>query len=111
VADGLSARFPLLSELLLDGQTDLLVLFTFPEAHRRKIRSTNPLKRLNKASERRTAVLGIFPTRASVLRLVRMVLAEQHDEWRDDRHYFRPESMALLDAVPHEDVPALLMAS
>ncbi|MGO9207239.1 MAG: IS256 family transposase [Candidatus Limnocylindrales bacterium] len=111
VADGLSARFPMVSELLLDGETDLLVHFTFPEAHRRQIRSTNPLERLNKEIKRRTAVVGIFPSRASVLRLVGMVLAEQDDEWQDGRRYFSPESMALIDALPHEEVPALLMAS
>ena len=93
------------------AEPDLLVHFTFPEAHRRQIRSTNPLERLNKEIKRRTAVVGIFPTRASVLRLVGMVLAEQDDEWQDGRRYFSPESMALIDALPHEEVPALLMAS
>ena len=73
--------------------------------------ATNPLERLNKEIKRRTAVVGIFPTRASVLRLVGMVLAEQDDEWQDGRRYFSPESMALIDALPHEEVPALLMAS
>jgi putative transposase len=56
-------------------------------------------------------VVGIFPNRASVLRLVGMVLAEQDDEWQDGRRYFSPESMALIDAIPKEEVPALLMAS
>ena len=111
VADGLHARFPAVAELLLEAEADLLVHFTFPEAHRRQIRSTNPLERLNKEVKRRTAVVGIFPTRASVLRLVGMVLAEQDDEWQDGRRYFSPESMALIDAVPKEEVPALLMAS
>ncbi len=111
VADGLAARFPAVSDLLLEAEADLLVHFTFPEAHRRQIRSTNPLERLNKEIKRRTAVVGIFPTRASVLRLVGMVLAEQDDEWQDGRRYFSPESMALIDAVPQEEVPALLMAS
>ncbi len=97
--------------MLTDAEADLLVHFTFPEAHRRQIRSTNPLERLNKEVKRRTAVVGIFPTRASVLRLVGMVLAEQDDEWQDGRRYFSPESMALIDALPHEEVPALLMAS
>jgi transposase-like protein len=111
VADGLTARFPAVAELLTEAEADLLVHFTFPEAHRRQIRSTNPLERLNKELKRRTAVVGIFPTRASVLRLVGMVLAEQDDEWQDGRRYFSPESMALIDALPQEEVSALLMAS
>jgi len=111
VADGLAVRFPAVADLLLEAEADLLVHFTFPEAHRRQIRSTNPLERLNKEIKRRTAVVGIFPTRASVLRLVGMVLAEQDDEWQDGRRYFSPQSMALIDAVPQEEVPALLMAS
>ena len=57
------------------------------------------------------AVVGIFPTRASVLRLVGMILAEQDDEWQDGRRYFRPETMALIDAGAEEVMPALLMAS
>ena len=44
--------------------------------------------------------MGIFPTRASVLRLVGMILAEQDDEWQDGRRYFRPETLALIDAEP-----------
>ena len=58
-------------------------------------------------------MVGIFPTRASVIRLVGMVLAEQDDEWQDGRRYFRPETMALIDASPElEEVsPALLIAS
>jgi transposase-like protein len=70
------------------------------------------LERLNKEIKRRTAVVGIFPTRASVLRLVGMILAEQDDEWQDGRRYFRPETLALIDAEPDlEEVPPLLMAS
>jgi putative transposase len=112
VADGLAGRFPAVAELLLEAETDLLVHLTFPEAHRRQIRSTNPLERLNKEIKRRTAVVGIFPNRASVLRLVGMVLAEQDDEWQDGRRYFSPESMARIDAVHREEVgPVLLMAS
>jgi len=111
VADGLTVRFPAVASLLLEAEPDLLVHFTFPEAHRRQIRSTNPQERLNKEIKRRTAVVGIFPTRASLIRLVGMVLFEQDDEWQDGRRYFRPESMARIDAVvePEEVSPALLM--
>ena len=80
------------------------------EAHRPRIRSTNPQERLNKEIKRRTVVLGIFPSRASLIRLVGMVLAEQDDEWQDGRRYFLPESMARIDAVPgpEEVSPAAL---
>jgi transposase-like protein len=111
--DGLEARFPKVAELLVEAEPDILVHFTFPESHRPRIRSTNPLERLNKEIKRRTAVVGIFPTRASLIRLVGMVLAEQDDEWQDGRCYFRPESMALIDAMAQreEEPAALLMAS
>ncbi len=113
VVDGLAARFPAVAELLIGAEADLLVHFTFPDAHRRQIRSTNPQERLNKEIKRRTAVVGTFPTRASLIRLVGMVLAEQDDEWQDGRRYFRPETMAAIDTViEHEEVgQALLMAS
>jgi transposase-like protein len=113
VIDSLEPRFPTVAKLLLDAESDLLAHFTFPETHRRQIRSTNPLERLNKEIKRRTAVVGIFPNRAAVIRLVGMILAEQDDEWQDGRRYFRPETMAAIDAVIEgkEASPALLMAS
>ena len=112
VIDSLRPRFPAVAELLTRAEAGLLAHFDFPESHRRQIRSTNPLERLNKEIKRRTGVVGIFPTRASVIRLVGMILAEQDDEWQDGRRYFRPETLALIDAEPDlEEVPAMLMAS
>jgi putative transposase len=112
VVDGLETRFPAVARLLVEAEADLLVHFTFPESHRRQIRSRNPLERLNKEVKRRTAVVGIFPTRASLIRLVGMVFAEQDDEWQDGRRYFRFETMPLIDAaIDHEGVTPLLMAS
>ena len=99
VIDGMARPYPRVAELLTDAEPDLLAHFAFPETHRRQIRSTNPLERLNKEIKRRTAVVGIFPNRASVIRLVGMILAEQDDEWQDGRRYFRPETMAAIDAV------------
>ena len=60
VVDSLRPRFPAVAELLVDAEADLLVHFTFPEPHRSRVRSTNPLERLNKEIKRRTAVVGIF---------------------------------------------------
>ncbi len=113
VIDSLRPRFSAVADLLADAEPDLLAHMAFPESHRRQIRSTNPLERLNKEIKRRTGVVGIFPNRAAVIRLVGMVLAEQDDEWQDGRRYFRPETMALIDAdlLRAEVGPALLMAS
>jgi putative transposase len=110
VIDGLSSAYPRVAELLADAEPDLLAHFAFPESHRRQIRSTNPQERLNKEIKRRTAVVGIFPNRASVVRLVGMILAEQDDEWQDGRRYFRPDTMAAIDALsPAEEVSQPLM--
>ncbi len=112
VIDGLRPRFDAVAELLTSAEPDLLAHFAFPEIHRRQIRSTNPLERLNKEIKRRTGVVGIFPNRGSVIRLVGMILAEQDDEWQDGRRYFRPETMALIDGPEREEVgQALLIAS
>jgi putative transposase len=112
VVDSLGPRFPAVAELLTRAKAGLLAHFAFPETHRRQIRSTNPLERLNREIKRRTGVVGIFPTRASAIRLVGMILAEQDDEWQDGRRYFRPETLALIDAEPDlQEVPTMLMAS
>jgi len=101
---------PKLAQAMEAAEDDVLAYMTFPAAHRQKLHSTNTLERLNKEIKRRTSVVGIFPTRASVVRLVGMVLSEQDDEWQDGRRYFRPETMTAIDAVPIEEVgqPLLL---
>lgn len=114
VADGLRPRFAKVAELLESAEDDLLAHLTFPAAHRRQIRSTNPQERLDKEiRRRRTDVVGIFPHRRSLLRLVDMILAEQDDEWAVGRAYFSAESMNQIDGPrPHEEVlPTLLIAS
>lgn len=93
----LERRYPAVAELVREAESDVLAYFSFPEPHRRQIRSTNPLERLNKELRRRTRVVGIFPNDASVLRLVGMLLVEQHEEWTaGDRRYFSANSMKLL---------------
>lgn len=112
VIDGMARPYPRVADLLTSAEPDLLAHFAFPETHRSRIRSTNPLERLNKEIKRRTGVVGIFPNRQSVIRLVGMILAEQDDEWQDGRCYFRPETMTAIDAVALEEVSQpLLLAS
>ncbi|MEX2185007.1 MAG: IS256 family transposase [Chloroflexota bacterium] len=112
VIDGMAKPYPRVASLLADAEADLLGHFAFPVTHRSRIRSTNPLERLNKEIKRRTAVVGIFPNRSAVIRLVGMILAEQDDEWQDGRRYFLPETMTAIDAVPIEEVgQPLLIAS
>jgi putative transposase len=98
VADMLAGQFPAVAQMLLDAKADLTAFADFPQAHWRKIWSTNPLERLNREVKRRTDVVGIFPNPAALLRLSSCVLIEAHDEWQDgDRRYLSEESMALLN--------------
>ena len=97
----LGGQFPVVAAMLGDAAEDLLTFTHFPQAHWRKIWSTNPLERLNGEIKRRTNVVGIFPNDASVARLVTAVVVEAHDEWAvSERRYLSEESMAKLAAGP-----------
>jgi len=93
-----------------DGIDDALAYMHFPSAHWRQIHSTNPLERLNRELARRSAVVGIFPNAASVLRLFGMILIEQNDEWSIGRRYFSQESMTALAPAAAERVSPALTA-
>lgn len=107
VCDLLRERYPTVVQLLVDAEEEILAFYAFPEAHWPKLRSTNPYERLNKELKRRSAVVGIFPNRAAVLRLLGSLLLEQNDEWLVGHTYVSAESMAALRRPPPE-VPSLL---
>jgi putative transposase len=97
ITDTLSGQFPDVADMLSGAREDLLAFTHFPEAHWRKIWSTNPLERLNREIKRRADVVGVFPNDESVCRLVTAVVLETHDEWQvAERRYLSETSMALL---------------
>ena len=95
-ADQFRARWPKLGAFMDDSEHDVLAFMAFPVQHRAKLRSTNPLERLNKEVKRRADVVGIFPGEGSIVRLIGAVLLEANDEWATQNRYMQVEPMAEL---------------
>jgi transposase-like protein len=107
VINALQAKLPDVAEHLETARADILAFTAFPKEIWRQIWSNNPNERLNREIRRRTDVVGIFPDRASIIRLVGAVLAEQHDEWAEGRRYLGLEILTRAQAVtaPETEAP------
>ncbi|MGH3804721.1 MAG: IS256 family transposase, partial [Pseudonocardiaceae bacterium] len=104
VADMLGRQFPKVRAMLLEAKEDLTAFADFPDRHWKKIQSTNPLERINRAIKRRTDVVQIFPNPDALERLTTAILIEMHDEWITFPRRYLPEGS--MDRIyPGEDQP------
>jgi putative transposase len=117
--EAVTDKLPAVADHLDEARADVLAFTAFPKEVWRQIWSNNPNERLNREIRRRTDVVGIFPDRDSIIRLVGAVLAEQHDEWIEGRRYLglevlKASRITLLtgsDITPKPEVtPAALSA-
>jgi len=109
LAGSLEGKYPKAADLLREAGEDVITHMAFPQAHWRRIHSTNVLERLHREIKRRCNVVGIFPNARSALRLIGAVLEEQGDEWLAVRRYFSLGSMAALYGSSPEEPEVLAL--
>lgn len=97
-------RFAKAMEIFEAGIDDVLSYLHYPQPHRVRISSTNPLERLNLEIRRRTRVVGIFPHTGACLRLIGMLLVEKHEDWLTDE-----KAYLVFDDAPAEESAAKLV--
>ena len=107
VVGKLTTAAPKVARLLEAAETELLAFYELPREHWSKLRSTNPLERVNREIGRRTDVIGIFPNDAALVRLAGAMLIEQNDEWLVARRYLSQESLELVLNQAQEEVAQL----
>ena len=111
----LQKPLPKVAALLEEAEEDLLAFYAFPHDHWTKLRSTNPLERVNREIGRRTDVVGIFPNDKALIRLAASVVIEQNDEWLVGRRYLSAHSLETVldrekEAEEQEEVRELTAA-